>query len=177
MSHPTSSYGYPRCSLCGTTAPVTGHPLCTACQAQWDAALPPVPQTREAALALPAYALPYALWECGLRPKGVTRMDKPGCIDKEPEKRAPYFYKGMRRWQPHTSFDDAAYLLNKYELSITYLYGYKTGDTRKRWSINDWTQPLSKQRQIVVIAESREGIPAALCRAGLLLRLAEGTTP
>lgn len=116
---------------------------------------------------MPATAIPYVLWTWGMAPEGVTRVDKWGYIDANAADRAPYFYRNARRWLPQTRWEDAAYLLVRYQFNLTCLPSSKG----QKWAVNDWSLPSEQQQNIVEVAYTPTGIPAAICRGALLCHL------
>lgn len=147
------------CHLCGKARAEAQGVWCAPCHEKMVTARPSLPRTSEDVLALPAYALPYVLWESGLADKGVTRLGKDAIIDSRPEDRAPYFYKGQRRWRPEKSLDDCAYLWERGKFQIDNVPGHPDW----RWRICEkWHREC-----LVQVVHFRE-LPAAICRAALL---------
>lgn len=145
------------CRLCGKPIADAQAIWCPPCHNRMEASQPRIPLTPEDVLALPAYALPYVLWVCGLADTGVTRLDKAAIIDPRPEARAPYFYKGQRPWRPHRSLDDCAYLWERFRLDIRGATPRFCDHAFQVWG----TMPI--------IARTYKDLAAAVCRMALIM--------
>jgi len=119
---PTQALSLPWCNICGRddVRLLPGTQRCQPCDQSITQALPEVPRTAKAVLALPAGHLPHALWECKLRPRLVTMLN---CKD------GIFFYRESGpRWRPEKNLNDCQHLLGRYQIGFVWKSFGRRGD-------------------------------------------------